>query len=57
MLVLTRCKKQTIIVSLGDVKATLTILDTRYGRCKVGIEAPLTVAVVRGELRAATLDI
>jgi carbon storage regulator CsrA len=51
MLVLTRKQKETI--KIGD-NITITILRLKGQAVRVGIEAPLDVRVLRGELPAET---
>jgi carbon storage regulator len=52
MLVLTRGLKQQIMIDGGLV--TVTVLEIRGGRVRLGIEAPDTVPVRRKELRGPT---
>lgn len=47
MLVLTRTESQTIHV---DGPATIVIVGIKPSRVKIGIEAPKTTHIVRGEL-------
>lgn len=48
MLVLTRGLKQQIVI--GDQQITVTVLEVKGGRVRLGIEAPPEVAVRRREL-------
>ena len=48
MLVLTRGLKQQIVI--GDQQITVTVLEVKGGRVRLGIEAPPEVAVRRKEL-------
>ena len=48
MLVLTRGLKQKI--EIGDQMVTVTILDIKGGRVRLGIEAPESVSIRRMEL-------
>jgi carbon storage regulator len=48
MLVLTRGLKQQIMIDGGLV--TVTVLDIHGGRVRLGIEAPMDVAVRRKEI-------
>jgi carbon storage regulator len=48
MLVLTRGLRQQI--EIGDRLVTVTVLDVKGGRVRLGIEAPPEVAVRRKEL-------
>ncbi len=48
MLVLTRGLKQQIVIDGGVV--TVTVLEIRGGRVRLGIEAPAAVSVRRKEL-------
>lgn len=52
MLVLSRKKNETIMV--GD-DATITIVEIRGDKVKIGIEAPPSVSVDRREVREAKL--
>ncbi len=48
MLVLTRGLKQQIVI--GDQRITVTVLEVKGGRVRLGIEAPADVSVRRQEL-------
>ena len=48
MLVLTRGLKQQIVI--GDQQITVTVLEVKGGRVRLGIEAPPEVSVRRMEL-------
>ena len=48
MLVLTRGLKQQIVI--GDQLITVTVLEVKGGRVRLGIDAPPEVAVRRKEL-------
>lgn len=48
MLVLTRGLKQKVVI--GDQLVTVTILEVKGGRVRLGIEAPESVAVRRHEV-------
>lgn len=48
MLVLTRGLKQQIVI--GDQRITVTVLEVKGGRVRLGIEAPPDVTVRRKEL-------
>ncbi len=48
MLVLTRGLKQQIVI--GDQQITVTVLEVKGGRVRLGIEAPSDVVVRRKEL-------
>ena len=48
MLILWRCSGQTLIVGEG---VEIQVLDTRHNRVKLGIVAPDSVSIVRGETR------
>lgn len=54
MLVLTRGLKQKI--EIGNQLVTVTVLEVKGGRVRLGIEAPNTVSVRRQELVAATAE-
>ena len=47
MLVLSRCQESTVHIG-ADI--TVTVLEIRKGRVRLGITAPDTVSVLRGEL-------
>ena len=47
MLVLSRCQESTVHIG-ADI--TVTVLEIRKGRVKLGINAPDAVSVLRGEL-------
>lgn len=48
MLVLSRKKNETIVV---DGPAVITIVEQRGDRTRLGIEAPASTHIIRGELR------
>ena len=48
MLVLTRGLKQKVVI--GDQLVTVTVLEVKGGRVRLGIEAPDSVTVRRHEL-------
>ena len=50
MLVLTRKLDQAIKLTMGKETVTVTLLGVQRDRVKVGIEAPLTVTILREEL-------
>ncbi len=50
MLVLSRKPEESIII---DDRITITVLEIRADRIRIGIEAPREVPIVREELRAA----
>ena len=52
MLVLTRGLKQQIMIDGGLV--TVTVLEIRGGRVRLGVEAPFAVSVRRKELKETT---
>ncbi len=56
MLVLARAEGQTVVL---DDRIVVTVLDSRDGLVRLGIEAPRDVGVRRGELvpRAARDDV
>ena len=53
MLALTRRIGERIII---DKNVTITLLSTRRGSARIGIEAPKSVAVRREEVTDMTLD-
>jgi len=48
MLVLTRKVGETVVIGKGDLRVTVVSLGP--GRVKIGVEAPKSVAVNRGEV-------
>lgn len=48
MLVLTRKEGERIVINGGEL--TITILQIDGNRCRVGVEAPKGVRILRGEL-------
>lgn len=50
MLVLSRKKTQTILLHTKDGPVEITVLQTKGGTVKIGIDAPQSVRAVRGEL-------
>ena len=52
MLVLSRKRGETVVLKHGEVTITVVVVDA-VGRCRIGIQAPREVAVIRGELTAA----
>jgi carbon storage regulator len=53
MLVLSRKRDESVVI--GD-NIEVTVLSVGNGRVKLGIRAPRTVSVLRGELEPHTLD-
>ena len=53
MLVLTRKKDETI--QIGD-SIVIKVISTGRGKVKIGVEAPQSVRVLRGELAEAIAD-
>lgn len=54
MLVLTRGLKQKI--EIGDRLVTVTVLEVKGGRVRLGIEAPDNIAIRRHELLAGNTE-
>jgi carbon storage regulator len=54
MLVLTRGLKQKILI--GDEMVTVTVLEVKGGRVRLGIEAPDNVSIRRHELVPGMAD-
>lgn len=54
MLVLTRGLKQKI--EIGNEMVTVTVLEVKGGRVRLGIEAPNTVSIRRLELVAGSAE-
>lgn len=50
MLVLSRKKNETIVIAGGLI--TLTIVEVRGDKIRIGIEAPRDVSIHRGEVQA-----
>ncbi len=53
MLVLTRRRNEKIIITVGDVQVTLTLVDIRMDKARIGIEAPKHVSIHREEIHRA----
>ena len=53
MLVLTRKPDQSIVVSCGEGEVRFTIVRSSRDKVTVGVEAPSSVRILRGELRGA----
>ncbi len=53
MLVLTRRENQRIVI---DGRITVTVLEVRGNRIRIGIEAPQEVSVMREELLTAAAE-
>ena len=52
MLVLTRKRNQSIILTCDDAEVTLKIIQVGRDKVSVGVEAPLSVKVLRAELQS-----
>lgn len=50
MLVLSRQKDESIVIGEGDDKVTITIVDVRGDKVRLGIDAPREVSVHRQEI-------
>jgi len=50
MLVLTRGAQQAVVIGNGDNLITVKVTEIRGGRIRLAIDAPLEVAIRRGEL-------
>jgi carbon storage regulator CsrA len=52
MLVLSRRLGEALIIDTpqGRVRIQITDVDSRHARCRIGIDAPAEMAVLRGEL-------
>lgn len=50
MLVLTRKKHQKILLRIGHTEIAIMLCEIGCGQAKIGIDAPLEVAIVREEL-------
>ncbi len=53
MLVLTRKSGESILVS-DNIK--IVIMDSRYGKVRIGVDAPMHVSIRRSELNARQYD-
>ena len=53
MLVLTRRTGETVHISTN---ITVTVLEVKGNRIRIGIDAPVRVPIVRGELRDPVLE-
>lgn len=55
MLVLSRTKNESIIATLPDGRTiTVTLVEIRGDKCRLGIQADKDIAVHRSEVHAAT---
>ena len=52
MLVLSRKKKEQIIITGGGERIVITVTEMRGDKVKIGIEAPRTWSVNRAEIQA-----
>lgn len=50
MLVLSRKKNESIIIGEGPSKVTITVVEVRGDKVRVGIDAPTEIAVNREEV-------
>lgn len=50
MLVLSRKKSESIVMKFGDQLATITLVQIRGDKVRIGIDAPIEVAVHRAEV-------
>ena len=56
MLVLTRKRNESIVVGEGDQRVTITVVEVRVDRVRLGIEADSSIPIHRKEvLEAMTL--
>lgn len=52
MLILSRKKNESIILTLGGVRVEITIVELRGDKARVGVTAPDDVTVHRAEIQA-----
>jgi len=50
MLVLSRKVDESIVIGEGEGAITITVVDVQAGKCRLGIDAPESVRVLRSEL-------
>jgi carbon storage regulator len=50
MLVLSRRRDEAIVIGEGAAQITVTLVDIRGDKCRLGIEAPMDVPVHRQEV-------
>jgi carbon storage regulator CsrA len=53
VLVLTRKRNQSIVLTCDDAEVTLKIIQVGRDKVSVGVEAPLSVKVLRAELQSS----
>lgn len=51
MLVLSRKKGEAVVISLGDLRVSMTIVEVRGDKVRVGFSAPDDVQVHRSEIQ------
>lgn len=51
MLVLSRKTQQTIVITAGSERITVVIVEQRGETVRVGIDAPRSIAINRGEIQ------
>ena len=54
MLVLSRKQNDRVLLRVGDVEISITIVDIRQTIARIGVEAPDSVAIIRGEFLPGT---
>lgn len=51
MLILGRCKDDRVVITVGDVRITVSVCEIRGERVRLGFDAPPEVTVNRGEIQ------
>lgn len=55
MLVLSRYTNERVIITAGDQKIVVTLVDVRGNKVRLGFDAPAEVKILREELSEAEL--
>ena len=50
MLVLSRKKSESVVITVGDVAITVMVVEIHSDKCRLGFEAPLAVKIHRSEV-------
>lgn len=51
MLILARRPNEAVIITVGETRIEVLVLDTHDGRCRLGFAAPQEARIVRKELK------